>query len=211
MTTINGFVVVRLPKWNEVAPGKVLPMIENVAYEGIDRWEWADVFDEDFYSGSAPEGVRELAEALEDSGGDLSGIRLTQSYSDAQLLETYSNRVEPRNEIAVVASSALDQVKGQLEFPHPVEWLGVDVFAEGEWSLISAGIFAQSEHSRSWIPRLNRHGLFDDDSCFDEFVDHYLRESANGKFEELAARDAGFRIIPVRVGRPSRLRKGDTH
>jgi hypothetical protein len=201
---INGFLVVRAPEENEVVhvpPVRLVPSLNGIFYAGIDRCEWFDLYDEDYYSGAAPRRIASIAKAMEKECVDFSGIELTRDFNIARELLAYSNRSIARNEIVAIRSSQLDEVKGTLDTDVPIEWLGLDVFGEGEWSLISYGLFASPERFGKWTGRVNASGLFDTPQDASEYERAYQTAVTLGQVEALAPPSDGFRVLQVRVGR----------
>jgi hypothetical protein len=199
---INGFLVVRLPSENEVMPSaQVLPGVNGIFYAGVDRCAWDDLYDEAYYMGKAPPEVASIAKGMQDDCVDFSGIGLARDFNVARGLLEYSNRTAARNEIIAIRSKQLDEAKGNFDTGVPIEWLGIDVVGEGEWSLIAGGLFAAAEHFQPWIERINKSGLFDTPRAASEYERAYQTAVASGQAEELASPSAGLRILQIQVGR----------
>lgn len=194
--------MVRLPSENEVVPSaQVLPGVNGILYAGIDRCAWDDLYDEAYYMGKAPPEVASIAKGMQDDCVDFSGIKLVRDFNVTRGLLEYSNRTAARNEIIAIRSEQLDEAKGNFDTGVAIEWLGIDVVSEGEWSLVAGGLFAAAEHFQPWIRRVNRSGLFDTPQAASEYERAYQTAVALGHAEELAAPSAGFRILQVQVGR----------
>jgi hypothetical protein len=200
---INGFLVVRLPPQNEVAPALMLPSVNGIFCAGIDRCPWLDLFDEAYFSGEAPAGTAAIAKSMQDECVDFSGIVLAKDVNLARDLLAYSNRIAPLNEIIAIRSTQLDEAKGNFDAEIPIEWLGIDVMGEGEWSLLSGGLFAAPEHFGEWTTRINKSGMFDRSEDAAEYEKAYQAAVTLGRVEELAPPSDGFRILQIQVGRLS--------
>jgi hypothetical protein len=201
---INGFLVVRLPSENQVVPvpsEPVLPSVNGIFYAGIDRCAWCDVYDEAYYADKAPPEVASIADRMQDDCVDFSGIELARDFDVTRVLLEYSNRTAVRNEIIAIRSEQLDEIKGTFDTQIPIEWLGIDVKAFGEWSLIAEGLFAAPENFQPWIRRINENGLFDTPQAASEYERAYQAAAALGHAEELAPPSAGFGILQIQVGR----------
>ena len=199
---ITGLIVVRLPHLNYLVEGRDrIPVLNGLYYSGVDRQRWSDVFDEDFYSKRIPEGLQRLACAVRDSSHDFTGIDLCQDIDAARNLLQYSNRKVDANELIAVRSPQLKKIKGVVNIDFSAEWMGYDFVAAGEWSLIAAGVFRDPGYYSSWIPKLNRYGLFDDPALCSDYVSAYERAVAEGKSEPIAPESAGLGKLAVQVGR----------
>jgi hypothetical protein len=198
---INGFIAVRLPHLNYLVPGRdVIPCLDGLYYAGMDRQRWVDLFDEDYYAKRTPQEIAPLASALYATTADFSGLALCQDAQLAWQLLDYCNRGSMNNELIAVRSQSLDGMKGAIETNVNVEWLGFDVFALGEWSLLKEGVFMYPQHYSAWVPRLNQFGLFDDSSWLEEFVSAYDEAVKAGRSEPLAPPESGSERISIKVG-----------
>jgi hypothetical protein len=176
MVTAVGYLVVRLPNLNYlVDKADVVAPINGVYYAGVKRQAWADVFDETYYHQKMemPPDILPLADALKRENTDLTGIDVCKNEDAAFSLLEYSNRRKIANELIVIRSPTLETIKGSVEITKPIDWLGFDCVALGEWSLISEGVFARPDHYHVWISRLNKFGLFDDASLILAYADAY--------------------------------------
>lgn len=197
---VNGFVVVRIPTMNFLVPGRdVVPCVNGIYYAGVDRNRWADVMDDDYYEGKLPRNVKSDLARLKRN--DFSGIDLCQDIAVASRLLTYSNRSSLRNELIVIRSPSLAALKGCVETELAVEWVGFDVFALGEWSLISHGIFLHPDKYPDWRVQLNCHGLFNDPSLTSPYSLAYEEAVARGYSEPIAPKSSGLGILSVEIGR----------
>jgi hypothetical protein len=199
--TFAGFVVVRRPEFNYLVPGReVVPRIGDVYYRGVDRQRWIDVFDEDFYSNRTPEDVRMLGTTLRNSNRDFTGIDLCRDEEAASKLLAYSNRSAPSNELIVVRCPELENVNGASKINCTVDWMGYDVVAIGEWSLIAEGVFRNPEYFSKWLPRINPFGLLTDPAAIAEYISTYESAIATGQAEPVAPKSAGLGISPIEIG-----------
>ncbi len=199
---INGLIVVRLPHLNYLVPDRdVIPCVNGVCYSGLDRQRWTDTFDEDFYSKRPPPEITLLASAVKAHGDDFAGIDLCRDDAAGARLLDWSNRNSVCNELIAVRAPLPGPIKGIIKTNLPVEWIGFDFFAIGEWSLIAGGMFMYPEHYASWFARINAFGLFDDSSLLTEYTLAYEHAVAAGRSEPLAPQSSGYRIIAIEIGR----------
>jgi len=201
----NGLLVVRRPHWNFDPKGRGAfrdcpPELDGVYYSGIDRMPWFDV-DEGLYDGTLPEDLRAIRKESIDSCTDFSGIEVVTGLADAKALLAHSNAREDRNEVVAVRSPLLEELKGTIPVPeHAVSWLGCDVVAFGEWSLLREGLFSAPECFVEWRQYLNAEGLLDlpEPAAADSFSEAY--DEAAGK--ELVEKTAvGTQLLVVEIGR----------
>jgi hypothetical protein len=199
---VAGIMAVRLPHLNSLRGVQPhAPQIDGLSYAGLDRLQWIDVFDEDFYSGNAPAEVRKLAIALKNTNEDLISVTLCRDAAVASLLLKYSNRRQHFNELIVVRSPELEAIKGAIDIDASVEWLGYDVMALGDFSLIAGGIFVDPQCYARWALKINCFGLFADSGCVEDYIAAYDEAVAKGVSEPLAPAEAGFPRIAIEVGR----------
>ena len=153
------------------------------------------------HTGKTPPEVASIAKGMQDDCVDVSGIVLARDFDVTRGLLDYANRTAARNEIIAIRSEQLDEAKGSFDTAIPIEWLGIDVVGEGEWSLIAGGLFAAPEHFQPWTRRINKNGLFDTPRAASEYERAYQTAVTSGHAEELAAPSAGLRILQIQVGR----------
>src|SRR5262245_65072313 len=120
-----------------------------------------------------PPEVGSIDKGMKDDCVEFSGIELARDFNVTRNLLEYSNRTAARNEIIAIRSEQLDEAKGNFDTEIPIEWLGIDVVGEGEWSLIAGGLFAAAEHFPPWIGRINKSGLFDTPQAASEYERAY--------------------------------------
>lgn len=198
---INGFLVVRLPPLYEIAPAVLLPAVNEVFYAGVDRGSWDDVFDETYIAKKAPPRIAAMAEKIQSDCIDRSGIRLTDDFDVARELLIYSNRNGRANEMIAIRSGPLNEQKGSFNTEVTIDWLGLDVFLDGHFSMLAYGLFAEPVYFREWATRINANGLFDRSEDAADYEQAYKDAEAVGRVEELADPSHGFRVLQVEVGR----------
>lgn len=200
----SGYLVVRRPDWNEALPdGPILERLNATPYCGIDRCEWIDLFDQDYYRGALPAALQGTVGQLEAQRAFKSGLLLLDRLENALELLDYSNRRADVNEVIAVRFASPNAPPVSIADRAQVEWIGFDVYAEAQWSLIARGLFTRSSHFEAWRARVNRFGLFE---CIDSIVPYekdYRSLVMEGVCEELAGPEAGFGIIGVEIGRVS--------
>lgn len=155
-----------------------------VCYCGIDRDAWCDVMDE-LYAGTLPSHLRDVMESIDDV--DVTGLCLCRDLDVAREIAAHVNRESARSEVIAVWSDYLASVEGLVTTPMPsLAWLGLDVVATGEWSLIAGGLIDASSPLRDWANRLSAFGLFDEESDCREFAEAYRQAAIEGGVEPTA-------------------------
>jgi hypothetical protein len=200
----NGFLVVRLPELNFDAEGrgafgKRAPKLGATYYGGIFRMPWFDL-DEDYYSGKLPADLAEVRKALTKRNADFTGIEVCGAREASEQILNYCNREIRRNELIVIESQVLGEIKGlKISQDVAIEWLGFDVVSLGHWSLLENGLFVAPSYFARWHGELNQAGLFDTAAYSEDFAVDYKTAAAKGGVEELPPDVYG--IEAVRIGR----------
>lgn len=160
--TVCGLMVVRLPTRNfdsqERSAFKSRSLPSGFPhYAGIDRMPWFDV--EENLSDS-PHSIQSAFTAIREAGNDFTGLDVSQNLSSAKELLAYANRDAEQNELIAISSPMLLELKGGIQVPEKtMTWLGFDVVAFGQWSLLHDGLYAKPAAFGSWPSFLNVHGL----------------------------------------------------
>ena len=188
---VNGFLVVRLPHLNRDQAGRGVypaqpPVLGTIHYGGIDRMPWFDI-DEDLYAGVLPANIRQARQLIEEGNNDdFTGIKLCKDLDTALALLKHSNRLEAANELIVIRSEKLTEIKGAIDFDmSKVSWIGYDVLILGDFSLLREGLFTLPSSFPGWEELLNQSGLFSSRALFDEYVRAYKVASLKGAIEQL--------------------------
>lgn len=205
---VAGFMVVRVPELNKDAEGrgvfsKLAPCIGGICYGGIDRMPWFEI-DELFYNGTLPETLARERKLLRKSNNDFSGIDLCRDLELALELLLYSNSLYNANELIAVVSDKLIELKGGINFDRSrATWLGYDVVALGQQSLLNDGLFAVPAAFPGWEKQINEFGLFSSQDEARAFVNAYEEASSKGKVEEINEDfvSFGYEIDVIEVGR----------
>lgn len=205
MLKVSGFLVARLPNMNYDPQGRGAylsfpPCVNETCYGGIDRMQWFDI-DEEFYSYNLPVNINQKRQLILDQNTDFSGINLCQDLYMAVDLLNYSNRLKAINELLVIQSSKLNQIKGDIELDDSlVTWLGFDVIAIGYFSLLREGLFAKPFYFKGWHKQLNDYGLFSSEKIGYEYKKEY-EIIAQSNFVETIPSYNLYGIDCVRIGR----------
>lgn len=201
---INGYMVVRLPHHNKDYLGgrgtysADVPKMDSICYGGVERMPWFDIH-EDLYSGVLPENIKHLWLLIRDNNADLPSISIVQDLDIALNLLTYSNRLKTHNELIAIRSDELIDLKGTTSIStQSISWIGYDVVALPEWSLLRAGIFHSQMPFLQWKKHVNAQGLFDSLSFIDDYVEAYYQASLENIVEETWRLD---KIAHIEVGR----------
>lgn len=156
--------------------------------------------DEEFYNNALPEAIARLRARLREENPDLSGIQVCKDLAAARTLLEWSNRQGWDNELVVVRSAKLAELKGTIPFAEErAAWLGYDVVSLGHWSLLRDGLFTSPAAFPGWDSRLNAAGLVPSPALAAEYARTYAAASREGLVEELPRSPYG--IDAVELGR----------
>lgn len=178
---ICGFVVVRLPEFDEGSFHVRPPPVEEKVYRGVDRLRW-----------EVPEGVDETTRsamdalvkpAMEWPFDSVFSRGLTQQLRDAQEFVRLGGG---RDEVLAVHNDHLAKVCGTFRCDHRLEPFGHELFAAGEWSPHWDGVFWHPAAFPNVLPLLNRHGLFDTENGTRILAERYVALMRAGVVEPLA-------------------------
>ena len=208
---VNGFMVVRKPTLNRDAAARGAfsdhtPCREALCYAGIDRMPWFDI-DDLWYAGSLPEPWLSARKQLRSDNSDITGLELSQDLNVAISLLTYSNRANAANELIAVRSEALLPAKGIVATgPLAIAWLGYDVVALGQQSLLRDGLFAVPSAFPSWWERINDSGLLPSLALVEGYTIAYRAASSRGEVEEILSWEedplgSADSVLAIEVGR----------
>lgn len=162
----SGFLVVPLSEVMVQREGFGRPVYEllqtvnsSIAYGGVDRRGYSDL-DEWEYEPGLPEEIATLWKSLHFTAGVI-GLDVCHSIDDARTLLAYCNQGGETHELIAVRAPLLVNRIGTLPIVgYSVEWLGFDVLAYGEWSLLNDGLFKRPDVFAAFVPDINPHGLF---------------------------------------------------
>lgn len=199
---VSGFLVVRKIGMDGDPEGRAFYPTEasclgSLCYGGIDRMPWFDL-DEEFYSGTLPESVNALREALSRSNDDLTGLRLCKDLTAALTLLEFDDHSRRVNELVAVRSNMLAGIKGTVDFDTARGLsLGYDLVSLGNWSLIREGLFQSPECFGGWEQVVNEFGLLRAPAAAREYSELYEAAALAGKVEELPESPYGIDLIEI--------------
>lgn len=200
---ITGYLIVRSPKYNFDLDGRNYfrhepPCINQICYGGVDRMRWFEIEDS-YHQHKLSSETKNLWEEIQKENRDFTGITICSSIRIAENLLKVSNHINQMNELIVIQSELLYDIKGKIEHELPsISWLGFDPVSLGNWSLLSEGVFAVPNSFQEWKNKLNEFGLFSNSEDATEYAEIYLRESKDGNVEELP--ESPYGITPIRIG-----------
>lgn len=208
-TWINGFMVVRKAAFNKDAAGRgsfpmTAPCLADLCYGGIDRMAWFDV-DDQFYAGTLPDSILQVQQRIYKSNSELSGIEICRELDLALMLLEYSNGIYNANELIAIRSEALTPFKGIVTIdPARLEWIGYDVVALGQQSLLSDGLFSVPAAFPNWQTRINRFGLLSSRDLVASYIDAYRQAARTEQvedFEDIAQELAplGYTVAAIQI------------
>lgn len=189
---VNGFIVVRKPQFNRDPEGRgafssTVPCLGGICYAGIDRMSWFEIDDVyyGYYTNALPEHIQALRRLIQEDARDFTCIYLCKDIAASVDILRYSNTIRPENELIAVRSDKLSSIKGTVEFDMSrAEWLGYDIVALADWSLLADGLFQIPSVFPGWVEQLNGNGLFSSPEKALEFGTVYLEASRRGEAEE---------------------------
>jgi len=184
MDRICGYIVVRKPAYAQNDLLKPNLQIGEKVYQGVDRLRWEDL-DFAYYDRSLPSSLLPIWQELDQDAADLSGLKLLKDYQRAKEVLRFSGE---RSEIIAIWSRELEQIKGALRCDVELNYLGVDCFAMGEWSILSSGVYARPEYFPGTIAQLNQNGLLTSDIECNEVFSRYVGLAASEIVEPLMER-----------------------
>jgi hypothetical protein len=199
---VSGFLVVRTPDMNKDLEGRgafssQATCLDKICYGGIDRMRWFDI-DEELYSNRLPVNIEYTRRKIKEMNADFTGIDLCKDLDMAFAMLEYSNRLTPRNELIVVRSKRLAEIKGEFDFDDSqCTWIGYDIIALGYWSLLHDGLFTSPSTFIGWEKMINNFGLFSSPEYADEYVQAYEDASLKGNVEEIPDRVYGIDVIEI--------------
>lgn len=205
MNTVCGFVVLRKPNQNYDKEGRGAflsspPCIDEICYSGIDRMPWFEL-DEDLYSGTLSQEFVALRDKIQKKNDDFTDIKLLTDLDEVRSILNYSNWITERNEIAVVFSEKLAEIKGTINTDMKVVWLGLDIYCPGYGSQLREGIFSKPELFSGFVKQLNPNGLFDIDSpVLADYVQMYRELSDAHNLEPIDSKMVG-QIDTIKIGK----------
>ena len=186
---ILGFLVLRKPEQNfdELGRGAFsphVPRIDSIYYGGVDRMEWFDI-DEDFFNKSLPKKITEIRENVQKYNGLGSDIRVCTSIEETKMLLDYSNKSENRNEMVAIFYKNVDR-NMQFVVEINASYMGCDLYCEGYGSMIKEGIFSEPDSFETFIPQLNKNGLFESrGDLIERYIDEYHSVSQRKNIEKM--------------------------
>ncbi|MBC9914021.1 hypothetical protein [Chitinophaga varians] len=192
---ITGYVIARKPMYDgsDVMIGRnSLLRIEDKYYHGIDRLSWVDA--------EIPENLLSIYADPKASEQDLTGIKVLKKYDEAIALLSLNDEVALKNEVLVIASDKLNQIKGPgMVTQQTIRWLGYDVVLLGGWSLIRHAIFENRQMSLLEMVDLNSFGLLDNVEEVAGFLKEYDRLADLDKVDPLL-KNSSYGVDCIRVG-----------
>jgi hypothetical protein len=195
MQKICGFIVVRKPEY--ASNGLIRPNLEvgGKTYHGIDRLRWEDL-DLAYYERRLPAAVFPIWQALDRDTSDFSGVKLLKDFKKAKEVLCFSG---DKSEIIAIYSAELEAIKGAAQCDIELEYLGIDCFSLGEWSVLLGGVYAKPAYFVEAARGLNKHGLLDSiDDCRAVF-NRYVQLAMNEIVEPLmdGARATSVKVFAV--------------
>jgi hypothetical protein len=199
---INGFQILRKSLQDDEVY-KSIYRLGDKEYRGIIRDHLGDLIDE-FYEKKLPDAINRIYKQSNDETNIVPSVQLIRNYEDAKTVMEYINRKNNLNELTVIYSDVLTEVRGAIDFEaERIEWLGYDVYVFGGWSFILEGIFFRPAYFSKWAELLNQNGLFPSKIGVDEFIQDYL---VCGKDNLVEPYNPAIDIIDtIRVGRATNV------
>lgn len=194
-----GFLVVRLPQFNiDAFESDGNPRhIGQILYHGVDRMPWFDL-DQDYVSNKLPEHLFQARKAIRRECRDFTGLPLSCDVVQAREILAYSNRERIQNELIIIGSKLLSEIKGRVvHCSQPVTRLGFDVVSLGNWSLIGSGAFVRPESFPKTVNNLSAYGLLASPDVSKEVQFEYSEAVNRGFIEDLPESPDGIDVLYV--------------
>jgi hypothetical protein len=137
--------------------------------------------------------LRPAWQELEQRGKELRGLKLMRFYSDAvRVWEHWQDENE------ILAIRELNSDAG-ANADVGLNYLGIDCFVLGEWSVLLNGPYARPEHFTETIERLNSNGLLTSENDSVALSDRYVELAPTEVVEPLAtnARPTHVRVFSM--------------
>lgn len=170
----------------------VSPAKPPLSYRGVDR-DPLDVVGDDFYRGSLPGDLRAAYKRCDERGTSRVWMPYCEGVDEARVFLRYTRARVPDAELVAFSSAYLSDAP-TFAVPDGARWLGVDVVAPGEWSLLK-------EMSAGGVPwgDSNLSGLLEDEGQVAEVEARYRALTLQGLVEEIAAPDDRLPVSAVHV------------
>lgn len=177
----------------------VSPKEPGATYQGLDRSPWEQI-DEGFYEESLPETIRVAYASLRSDESSGLWWPTCMDLATATMLAAYSREAGKRVEVIAIYSPYLAHSQDCAGWCEPrARFLGVDVVAVGEWSLLKTLLEARDPACRKAVSTVNEAGLLSHASCA-SIVEARYRELARANLvEPIADPDSGVPVEAVRV------------
>jgi hypothetical protein len=183
---INGYLVVSLKE-----PG--------TTYQGPDRSPW-DRIDEGFYEGTMSDRMRSAYGALGSDGSRGFWWPTCTDLKTAKMFAEHSRVGGKSAEVIAIYSPYLAQSQGRKGWHEPrARFLGVDIVAVGEWSLVRALLEARDPECRNAVRSVNAVGLLPDASCARIIEARYRTLAEANLVEPIADADSRIPVEAVAV------------
>ena len=103
--------------------------------------------------------------------GDFSGLTLLKDYQNAKEVLRFSRK---KSEIIAIWSPELEEIKGALHCDVDLDYLGIDCFAMGEWSVLLSGVYERPEYFPQTVAQLNHYVVLTAGAEFQAVFDRYI-------------------------------------
>jgi hypothetical protein len=173
---VCGFIVVRRPEYAETKVFKLNLQIDGKLYRGVDRLRWEDV-ELAYYQQRLPSALLPIWQEIERDSSDLLGLKLLKDYGKADEILRFSG---DRSEMIAIWSPELETIKGTIRCDIRLNYLGLDCFSLGEWSVLPNGVYLRRNCFPEAISQLNQYGLFTSEAACDEVFKRYVDLASQG-------------------------------
>jgi len=192
MGGILGFLVVRKPEHANGINFTPNLQIGRLSYRGIDRLPWEDM-SLSYFRGDLAASLALAWKELEESGSELCGLKLVKCFVDAARVWEHW---QDQNEILAIQELNADF---RTDADVRLNYLGMDCFVLGEWSVLLNGPYARPDYFPESIARLNSNGLLTSERNCEALFDRYVELARAEVVEPLAidARPTHVRVFSV--------------
>lgn len=171
-----------------------------VHYGGCLRLPWAHLAYAR-HRGNLPASLRDAYTEIQNCP-NVTGLPLCFEEGLAKELLAWCNSQVPSYELLAIRCAAIERWFGRdCVLDQPVRWLGFDVLAVGEWSMVADGLFTRPDYFAELLPHLNVDGLVATEAAARRLLELYLQGEVEGVVEESTATVPGMEPFIVEVGR----------
>ena len=192
-TNNSGFLIVRKASSMEsVETYNRRFIVENKEYEGFQREVFYDLIEE-YYNNKLPLDIHVLIKRVKSS--DIFSLPIIYNFHDAKIILDYCRTINDLNEIIFVQQPSF--IGNNVISNNDLEWLGYDILSFNLNSLLFMGLFSKPDYFPQWKDKVNIHGLFDECTEIEKYIEHYLFQASKDIVEDYVLPEQGFEVVRI--------------